>query len=159
MRVVVTGSSGLIGSALVRHLRGDGHDVVRLVRRAPAADDERQWDPSRGTVTAGTLDEADAVVHLAGVGIGDRRWTEDHKRAVLQSRLEGTSTIARAIADSAAPPRVLLSASAVGWYGDTGEDAGDENAPAGAGFLADVVRQWEAATAAADQAGVRVVRM
>src|SRR3954452_3217551 len=115
MRVVVTGSSGLIGSALVRHLRGDGHDVVRLVRHAPAADDERQWDPGSGTVAPGTLDEADAVVHLAGVGIGDHRWNDDHKRAVLQSRVDGTSTIARAIASSTAPPRVLLSASAVGW--------------------------------------------
>src|SRR4051812_43128618 len=159
MRVVVTGSSGLIGSALVRHLRGDGHDVVRLVRRAPAADDERQWDPGSGTVATGVLDEADAVVHLAGVGIGDRRWNEDRKRAVLRSRVEGTSTIAHGIADSAAPPRVLLSASAVGWDGDTRDHAVDEDPPVGAGFLADVLRQWEAATSLAEQAGVRVVHM
>src|SRR3954451_14313938 len=128
MKVVVTGSSGLIGSALITNLRADGHDVVRLVRRAPGSSDEQQWDPASGAVPAGALDEADAVVHLAGVGIGDRRWNDDHKRAVLQSRVEGTTTIARAIADSPTPPRVLLSASAVGWYGETGDDAVDEQA-------------------------------
>src|SRR5437764_7203987 len=159
MKVVVTGSSGLIGSALVANLRGDGHDVVRLVRRAPSAADERQWDPAAGTVSADALEGADAVVHLAGVGIGDRRWNDEHKRAVLQSRVDGTRTIAAAIAAASSPPPVLLSASAVGWYGDTREEAVDESAPNGEGFLADVVRQWEASTSAAETHGVRVVHL
>ena len=156
MRVVVTGASGLIGAALVRGLTADGHEVVRLVRREPRAADERRWEP--GTDLDPTLmDDADAVVHLAGAGIGDHRWTDDYKQTVLRSRIDGTTTIATAIARASDPPKVLLSASAVGFYGDTGEEAVDETAASGAGFLADVVRQWEAATAAAEAAGIRVV--
>lgn len=156
MRVVVTGASGLIGAALVRSLTADGHEVVRLVRREPRAADERRWEP--GTDLDPTLmDDADAVVHLAGAGIGDHRWTDDYKQTVLRSRVDGTTTIATAIARASDPPKVLLSASAVGFYGDTGEEAVDETAASGAGFLADVVRQWEAATAAAEAAGIRVV--
>jgi uncharacterized protein (TIGR01777 family) len=157
MRVVITGSTGFIGSALVGALRGDGHEVVRLVRRPPRAPDEARWDPSAGTVDSGALRGADAVVHLAGVGIGDRRWNDEHRRAVLASRVDGTTTIARAIAEVEDGPRTLLSASAIGFYGDTGEDTVDESASAGEGFLADVVRQWEACTAPAADAGVRVV--
>ena len=158
MKVVVTGSSGLIGSALVRSLRADGHDVVRLVRRQPREPDERQWDPASRRLDPGHLAGADAVVHLAGVGIGDRRWTEDHKRKVLDSRVDGTSTIAATTAGLAEPdrPRVVVAASAVGFYGDTGDEAVDESAPVGQGFLADVVRQWEAA---AEGAGTRVVNV
>jgi len=159
VRVVVTGSSGLIGSALVRSLRADGHDVVRLVRRPPAAPDERQWEPTRRTIDEGALDGATAVVHLAGAGIGDRRWTDDYKRTVLRSRVDSTETIARALASADDGPRVLLSGSAVGFYGDTGEDAVDEEASRGRGFLADVVEQWERATAPASDAGVRVVHL
>jgi uncharacterized protein (TIGR01777 family) len=157
MRVVVTGSSGLIGSALVRSLRADGHDVVKLVRREPAAADERRWDPTTHTLDPALLDPADAVVHLAGAGIGDKRWSEDYKQEVLRSRIDGTTTIATAIAQCTSPPKVLLSSSAVGWYGDTGDEAVDESAPNGQGFLADLVRQWEAATAPAQAADVRVV--
>lgn len=159
MRVAVTGASGLIGAALVRNLRTDGHDVVRLVRREPAAADERQWQPSRRTVDPSVLDGVDAVVHLAGAGIGDHRWTDDYKRTVLASRVDGTTAIATAIAARPAGdrPDVLVSASAVGYYGDTGDDAVDESAPSGQGFLAQVVREWEAATAPAAEAGVRVV--
>lgn len=155
MRVAVTGASGLIGSALVPHLRGAGHEVVRLVRRAPRARDERQWEPG-ADLDSSVLHDVGAVVHLAGVGVGDRRWTEAHKQAVLRSRVDGTTTIARAVAACPTPP-VLLSASAVGWYGDTGDEAVDETAPGGTGFLADVVRRWEAATAPAADAGARVV--
>ena len=156
MRVVVTGSSGLIGSALVRSLVADGHEVVRLVRREPRAADERRWDPS-GELDPTVMDAADAVVHLAGAGIGDHRWTDDYKQTVLRSRVDGTTTIATSIARATDPPKVLLSGSAVGYYGETGDEAADESAPSGTGFLADVVRQWEAATAPADAAGVRVV--
>jgi uncharacterized protein (TIGR01777 family) len=159
MRVVVTGSSGLIGSALVRSLTADGHDVLRLVRRDARAADEAQWDPARRRLDGALLAGADAVVNLAGAGIGDHRWSDDYKRTVLASRVDATTTIATAVAARPVSdrPRVLLSASAVGFYGDTGENAVDESAPQGAGFLADVVRQWEQSTAPAAEAGVRVV--
>ena len=159
MKLVVTGSSGLIGSALVRSLTADGHEVVKLVRRAPRSADERQWDPSSGELDPALMDAADAVVHLAGAGIGDKRWTDDYQRLILRSRVDGTSTIATAIARCTDLPKVLLSASAVGFYGDTGEEAVDESAAQGDGFLADVVQQWEAATEPAEAAGVRVVHV
>jgi uncharacterized protein (TIGR01777 family) len=157
MNVVVTGSTGLIGAALVANLRADGHDVRRLVRRAPAAADERQWEPASGRLDPDVLAEVDVVVHLAGAGIGDKRWTQQYKRLVLDSRVEGTSTIARAVAERPADKPLLLSASGVGYYGDTDEEAVDETAGRGAGFLADVVERWEQATRAASDAGARVV--
>lgn len=157
MNIVITGSSGLIGSALVRALRTDGHDVRRLVRRAPKEADEARWDPVGGTVDDAVMAEAEAVIHLAGVGIGDKRWTEAHKKAVLSSRIDGTTTIAKAVAAHAGKISVLVSASAVGWYGDRGDEVLPETAANGEGFLADLVWQWEAATAAASGAGVRVV--
>jgi hypothetical protein len=159
MRIVVTGASGLIGSALVPALRADGHDVRRLVRRAPAAADEFRWDPSGHDIDSAAFDGVDAVIHLAGVGVADKRWSDSHKRAVLQSRVDGTTTIAEAVAQHSSTVRVLLSASAVGWYGDRGEDKLDETEPAGEGFLAEVVQRWEASTAAASEAGVRVVNL
>jgi uncharacterized protein (TIGR01777 family) len=167
MRIGVTGASGLIGSALVPALRGDGHEVVRLVRSAPAGPDERRWDPARRHLARGNgaaLDVADldAVVHLAGAGVGDRRWTAARKRTVLDSRVEGTTAVAEAMARAVAGsggPRVLLSASAVGWYGDTGDRVTDESGPPGSGFLADVCQRWEAATGAAQAAGVRVAHL
>jgi hypothetical protein len=157
VRVVVTGASGLIGSALVRSLVADGHAVLRLVRREPRAADERRWDPSSGELDPTVMDAADAVVHLAGAGIGDHRWTDAYKETVLRSRVDSTTTIATSIARSTDPPRVLLSASAVGFYGDTGDEAVDESASGGSGFLADVVHRWETATAAAESTGTRVV--
>lgn len=157
MRWVVSGGSGFIGSALVRSLLADGEDVVRLVRRAPASADERRWDPARHGIDANALDGADVVVHLSGAGIGDKRWTDARKQSILSSRVDSTTTLADEIARRDDRPRVWLCASAVGYYGDTGEETVDESAPSGAGFAADVVRQWEAATAAAREAGVRVV--
>jgi len=157
MRWVVSGGSGFIGSALVRSLLADGEDVVRLVRRAPASADERRWDPARHEIDANALDGADVVVHLSGAGIGDKRWTDARKQSILSSRVDSTTTLADEIARRDDRPRVWLCASAIGYYGDTGEETVDESAPSGAGFAADVVRQWEASTAAAREAGVRVV--
>lgn len=154
--VAVTGASGLIGSALVTALRSEGHRVKTLVRRPPLDPDEVQWQPGRPLDPA-ALEGVGAVVHLAGAGVGDRRWTTKYKRLILQSRVDGTDTIARAMAAMPQPPAVLVSASAIGFYGDTGDRAVDESAPQGEGFLADVVAQWEAAADPARQAGIRVV--
>jgi uncharacterized protein len=157
VRIAITGASGLIGSALTASLRGDGHDVRRLVRRPPHADDEVRWDPTAGTVDLDGLTGTEAVVHLAGAGIGQRRWTGAYKRQLRDSRVRGTTTIATAVAALDPRPRVLVSASAIGIYGDTGDREVDEDSPAGAGFLADVVSAWEASAAPACAAGTRVV--
>ena len=153
MRIAITGSSGLIGSALSASLRGDGHAVLPMVRRA-AAPGEITWDPARGTLDIEALRGVDAVVHLAGAGVGDRRWTAAYRDEILQSRVRGTTTIARAVAAADVP--VLVSGSAIGFYGDTADVAVDESAAPGRGFLADVVRQWEASAQPALDAGVRV---
>ncbi|MFI9061787.1 TIGR01777 family oxidoreductase [Streptomyces sp. NPDC053429] len=157
MRIAVTGSNGLIGSALVRDLQADGHDVVRLVRRAPARHGEALWDPAGGYVDPGGLAGCQAVVHLAGAGVGDHRWTAAYKREIRDSRVLGTATIARAVAAMEQPPAVLVSGSAVGYYGDTADRTVDEDAPAGEGFLPSVCVEWEAAAAPARAAGIRTV--
>jgi uncharacterized protein (TIGR01777 family) len=149
MRVAVTGASGVIGRALVPHLRDEGHDVVRFVRAAPKAPDERPWDPAHRQLDPALLDDVDAVVHLAGAGVADKRWTPSYKAVILRSRVDGTTAVAEAIAASGRPT-TLLSASAVGWYGDTGDRVTDESGPAGEGFLAEVCRAWEAATQPAE---------
>ena len=159
MQIAITGSSGLIGSALVPALRDDGHTVLRLVRRPPGGADEVRWDPARRELDPAVLADVDAVVNLAGLGIGDRRWTAQRKRAVLDSRIDATVTVSEALAAAAARPRTLLSSSAIGWYGDTGATPVDESAPSGAGFLAEICRRWEASTTAAEQAGVRVAHL
>ncbi|WP_326765184.1 TIGR01777 family oxidoreductase [Streptomyces sp. NBC_01591] len=156
-RIAVTGASGLIGAALVRSLRADGHEVVRLVRHPARAGDEVEWDPRRGYVDVAGLVGCDAVVHLAGAGVGDHRWTAAYKQEIRDSRVLGTAAVAEAIASLDVPPKVLLSGSAIGYYGDTGDRAVDESAPAGEGFLPSVCVEWEAATAAAQEAGVRTV--
>jgi len=156
MKVAVTGASGLIGGALVRHLRGQGNEVLRLVRRDPQGPDEVRWDPKRGTVDVAGLAGTDVVVHLAGAGVGDHRWTDEYKREILDSRVDGTHTIVRAMLELDPRPRALVAGSAIGYYGDTSDRAVDESSPAGTGFLADVVRAWEAASEPAAAAGIRV---
>ena len=160
LTVAVSGSSGLIGSALLERLRQDGHTVVPMVRR-PAKDGEIHYDPRNGVLDPESLVGVDAVVHLAGAGIGDRRWTDRYRREILESRTLSTSLIAEAMASVAnrGGPRVLLSGSAIGFYGATGDEELNERSAAGDGFLADVCRAWEAATSPAEDAGVRVVHL
>jgi hypothetical protein len=163
MRFAITGSSGLIGSALVRSLLADGHGVVRLVRRearpGPRADGstETGWDPRRQWVDTAGLAGVEAVVHLAGAGVGDRRWTDAYKREIRDSRVLGTTALAEACAQLETPPRVFVSASAVGWYGQTGDREIDELSPPGHDFLARVCAEWEESASPAAEAGVRVV--
>lgn len=159
MRVAVTGASGLIGTALVEHLRSHGHQVQRLVRgepRAPAPDEVR-WRPEAGYVDLDRLEGVDGVVHLAGAGIGDRPWTPSRRRLVLESRVAGTRTIATALTQLSRPPSVLVSMSGIHFYGDTADREVDESAPRGSGFLPDVCVAWEHAAEPARAAGIRVV--
>ncbi|MFC8919454.1 TIGR01777 family oxidoreductase [Streptomyces sp. NPDC057116] len=155
-RIAVTGSSGLIGTALVRSLRADGHEVIRLVRRPALSADEVEWDPRRQYVDAAGLAGCDAVVHLAGAGVGERRWNEAYKKEIRDSRVLGTAAVAEAVASLDVPPKVLLCGTALGYYGDTGTRAVDETAPAGDGFLPSVCVEWEEAAAAAEESGIRV---
>jgi uncharacterized protein len=161
VRIAVTGSTGLIGTALVAALRDGGHRVIRLVRRTPASEDEIAWDPlaPTGGLPHGALDGLDAAVHLAGANVAGRRWTASYKEEIRASRVRGTRALAGARAAASAPPAVLLSGSAIGWYGDTGGREVDESSPAGSGFLSGVVREWEAATRPAQEAGIRVITM
>ncbi|MER5265714.1 TIGR01777 family oxidoreductase [Actinosynnema sp. NPDC002837] len=156
MRVVVAGSSGLIGTSLVAALRGGGHEVLRLVRRRPSGPDERGWDPPAGRIDGGALDGVDAVVNLCGAGVADKRWSDARKQVLLDSRTVPTEVLAAAVVEHGVP--VLVNASAIGYYGDTGDEVVDETSPSGTGFLAELCRQWEAATAPADE-HARVVRM
>lgn len=155
MRVIISGASGLIGSALSDELHRDGHDVVKLVRRAPGAGDI-QWDPAAGVLAVDALEGADAIVHLAGAGIGDHRWTDEYKAEILDSRVRSTTLLAETIASCTNRPPVLLSGSAIGIYGASDGRELDEHSPVGTGFLADVCQQWEAAAAPAATAGTRV---
>ncbi|MFD3516996.1 TIGR01777 family oxidoreductase [Streptomyces sp. NPDC058657] len=157
MRIAITGSTGLIGTALTRSLRADGHEVVRLVRRPARSRDEVTWDPKRSYVDTRGLVGCEAVVHLAGAGIGDHRWTDAYKRELRESRLLGTSAVAEAVASLDVPPRVFVSGSALGFYGETGERKVDEDAPPGDGFLPSLCVDWEEAAAPAEEAGIRTV--
>ena len=159
MDVAISGASGLIGGALARDLERNGHRVVRLVRpqTSAAGGDTISWDPAEGTIDAEGLEGLDAVVHMAGVGIGDKRWTEAQKRDILHSRTEGTSVLASALGGLQRPPSVFASGSATGFYGDGGDRKLTETSPAGEGFRAEVVRAWEAAAQPAIDAGIRTV--
>lgn len=142
-RIAITGASGLIGTALVGHLKSEGHTVQRFVRRPVVAPDEIQWDPKTGYVDIEALRGVDAIIHLAGVGVGDKRWTKKYKSEILNSRLLGTTAIANAVNE--VKPQVFISASAIGWYGESGNRAVVETDRVGDDFLAAVCREWEAA--------------
>lgn len=161
MDIAVTGSTGLIGRRLVAELAGAGHRVLRLVRpgsssSAGPSGDTATWDPAAGAIDAAALEGIDAVVHLAGEGIAEKRWTDEQKHRILSSRTEGTTLLAKALAALDRPPSVLLSGSAIGYYGDTGDRPTDEAGSAGSDFPAQVCVQWEAAAAPAVDAGIRV---
>jgi uncharacterized protein (TIGR01777 family) len=160
MRVAITGSTGLVGSEVVTVLSAAGHEVVRLVRRAPAPGEKAvRWDPEKGEIDAAGLEGLDAVVHLAGENIASGRWNAARKAAIRASRVNGTRLLCDALAGLARPPKTLVCASAIGYYGDRGADVLTEESPPGAGFLPDVCREWEASAEAAMRKGVRVVAL
>ncbi len=160
MRVAVTGSSGVVGTALVTALRDAGHTVVRLVRREPTAPDEVRWHPEAGGTPdyalVGALAGVDAAVNLAGAGVGDKRWTDGYKRTLITSRVDATTALVTALSRLDPLPTVLLSGSAYGYYGDTGDTAADESSPLGSTYLAQVAKAWEDAAAPAAEAGIRL---
>ncbi|MDQ3918206.1 MAG: NAD-dependent epimerase/dehydratase family protein, partial [Acidobacteriota bacterium] len=164
MKVIVTGSTGLVGRALVRSLLSDGREVTRLVRggaqefRAPGTK-AVQWGPEKGAVSAAELEGHDAAVHLAGDPIAEGRWDDEKKRRIRESRVKGTRLLAETLAGLSVKPRVLVSASATGFYGDRGEEVLYEESASGEDFLSEVCREWEKATMAASQAGIRVVHL
>ncbi|MEM9195947.1 MAG: TIGR01777 family oxidoreductase [Myxococcota bacterium] len=159
-RIAISGATGLVGRALEKRLTGEGHIVLRLVRRREqAVDDEHVYfGIDEGVVDKEKLQDLDALVHLAGENVGGGRWTTARKSRIMDSRKLGTRTLARAVAELSPPPKVVVGASAVGYYGNTGDRVVDESGPRGAGFLADVCEEWEAAWEPAEVAGVRVVK-
>jgi len=157
MKVLVSGSSGFIGRALVEGLLRRGDEVVRLVRRPPTSSDETRWNPIEGRLDPAVLEDADAVVNLSGANIAGRRWSREYKIELRSSRLRATQTLVRAIGEASRPPDVLINASAVGIYGDRGDEILDESAAPGEGFLPELTRSWEEATVPAAENGVRVV--
>ena len=158
MDVAITGASGLIGTALRSSLEADGHRVAPLVRPGGSGRGIA-WNPDTGTIDAGGLEGLDAVVHLAGAGVASGRWTEEHKEAVLQSRVQGTTLLAEALAGLRRPPRVFVSGSAIGYYGSRGDEVLGEESPPGYDFLSSVCVAWEAATATAEDAGIRTLHI
>ncbi len=158
--VAVTGATGLVGSALCSRLADSGHGILQLVRRQNV-DTLQQlfWDPQDGFITPQRMNGVEAVVHLAGESIASGRWTDDKKQRIRRSRVDGTRTLSTALARLEQPPRVLVCASAIGYYGDRGDELLDESSAPGTGFLADVCREWEGASAPAMDAGIRVVHL
>ena len=156
MKIIISGASGLIGKPLVKKLSLSGHEVVQLVRRTPNSNESR-WNPATGQIDASVIDGADAVIHLSGAGIGDRRWTTKYKQELVESRTKSTSLLASTIANSAKKPSVFLSGSAIGIYGPRGDEELTEQSSNGSSFLADICKQWEAAAKPAVDAGVRTV--
>ena len=158
MRVAITGSTGLVGSEVVSVLSAAGHEAVRLVRRAPAPGEKAvRWNPAQGEVDVAGLEGFDAVIHLAGENVGSGRWTAARKTAIRDSRVNGTRLLCDALAGLARPPKTLVCASAIGYYGDRGEELLTEESSPGTGFLAEVSREWEAASGSAARKGIRVV--
>jgi uncharacterized protein (TIGR01777 family) len=158
MKIAVTGSTGLVGSVLVPFFTTGGHHVTRIVR-THTTEADAAWNPGTGQIDAGRLEGLDAVVHLAGENIAGRRWNAGQKARIRDSRVQGTKLLCATLAKLQRPPKVLISASAIGFYGDQGDRELTEGSPSGSGFLADVCREWEAATDAAKKAGIRVVHL
>jgi hypothetical protein len=156
MKIVISGASGLIGTQLVAKLSSSGHEVIRLVRRSPKSG-EIQWNPKLGTLDAAALEGTDAVIHLSGAGIGDKRWSAAYRKEILDSRTDTTALLAKTIASLSRKPSVFLSGSAIGIYGARNDEQLTEVSTHGTGFLADVCEQWEAAAKPAVDAGVRTV--
>ena len=159
MKVAITGSSGLVGSALCARLRDEGHEVLPVVRGHHANETPIGWDPAAGTIEAEQFEGLDAVVHLAGENIAGRRWNEDQKQRILDSRAKGTRLISETLAARTCKPKTLISASAIGYYGDHRDQPVDESSETGDGFLAQVCRAWEDASKPARDAGIRVVNL
>jgi uncharacterized protein (TIGR01777 family) len=156
MKIAITGSTGLIGTALSNKLTTAGHQVTPILR---AGSTGVQWDIDAGTIDAAGLENLDAVVHLAGAPIADKRWTEDRKELIRQSRVKGTTLLADTLASLVHPPKILVSGSAIGFYGDRDDESLDESSAAGDGFLADVCKAWEESTAPASAAGITVAHI
>ncbi|MBU0984517.1 MAG: TIGR01777 family oxidoreductase, partial [candidate division Zixibacteria bacterium] len=160
MKIVISGASGMLGTALSSRLAADGHDVITLVRsRGLSGPGSLYWDPVKGEIEYDRLNGADAVIHLAGANIGGGRWTAERKKLILDSRVDGTALLARSLSSLKQPPGVFLCASATGYYGHTGDTCVNEDHPAGEGFLAEVCRAWEAAARPAKDSGIRTVFM
>src|SRR6266550_3770548 len=158
MKILISGSHGLVGSALVSSLRADGHEVFNLVRRAPHSDSEVEWYPDRGSLALARLEDMDAVVHLAGENIAEGRWSDEKKKKIRESRVKGTTVLSKALANLKHPPKTLVSASAIGYYGNRGDLILTEQSAPGDDFLARVCVEWERATESASQQGIRVVK-
>jgi uncharacterized protein len=160
MKILVTGSSGLVGSALLSFLKTEGYEVFKLVRaRSELHPDEIAWTPDQGVISPELLEGFDAIVHLAGENISDSRWTEQKKKKILDSRVIGTRLLCQALSTLKQPPRTLIAASAIGYYGDQEDRLLTEESPPGHCFLSDVCQQWEAATDKAKEKGIRVVNL
>jgi uncharacterized protein (TIGR01777 family) len=159
MRILMTGATGLVGTALIPVLKAEGHTVVRLVRKRKRDASDILWNPAAGTIPLSDLENFDAAIHLAGENIASGRWTAARKEKILRSRVDGTRLLSESLARLQQPPRVLVSASAVGYYGDRGTESLSESSPPGIGFLSEVCRAWEAATQPAADKGIRVVNV
>lgn len=158
MKILISGASGLVGKALTKSLANDGHEIVRLVRRTPSTGAEIEWHPNQGHIDAERLTGIDAVVHLAGESIASGRWTNEKKRAIRDSRVKGTTILSESLARLSTPPSVFISASAIGYYGNRGDEVLVETSPAGNDFLAGVCIEWENATTPAVEKGIRTVK-
>lgn len=157
MRILISGSHGLVGQSLIGALEPGGHEIYRLVRRAPHSEKEIEWSPDRYSIAISRIEGFDAVYHLAGESIASGRWTDEKKKKIRESRTKGTKLLSDALANLAQPPKILISASATGYYGDRGDELLTETSPPGNGFLADICVEWEKATDHAKDKGIRVV--